>query len=49
MQITSVDASYGGATHDSFIWNQHPLKTHLENLTESTWLLGITLLNYFVT
>ena len=40
MNITSVDASYGGATHDSFIWNQHPIKAHLEALDEPTWLLG---------
>ncbi|XP_060800801.1 putative nuclease HARBI1 [Amyelois transitella] len=40
MQITSVDASFGGATHDSFIWNSHPIKNHLENLDETTWLLG---------
>ncbi|XP_041977650.1 putative nuclease HARBI1 isoform X1 [Aricia agestis] len=40
MQIISVDASFGGATHDSFIWNDHPIKQHLENLQESTWLLG---------
>ncbi|XP_047507202.1 putative nuclease HARBI1 [Pieris napi] len=40
MQILSVDSSYGGATHDSFIWNTHPIKTFLENLNESTWLLG---------
>ncbi|XP_060810111.1 putative nuclease HARBI1 [Amyelois transitella] len=30
MQITSVDASFRGATHDSFIWNSHPIKNHLE-------------------
>ncbi|XP_037962511.2 putative nuclease HARBI1 [Plutella xylostella] len=40
MYIYSVDASYGGATHDSFIWNQHPVKQYLENLNENTWLLG---------
>ncbi|XP_041977654.1 putative nuclease HARBI1 isoform X2 [Aricia agestis] len=40
MQIISVDASFGGATHDSFIWNDHPIKQHLENLQESTWLLA---------
>ncbi|KAJ0169386.1 hypothetical protein K1T71_014973 [Dendrolimus kikuchii] len=40
MQITSVDASYGGSTHDAFIWNAHPIKSHLEHINESTWLLG---------
>ncbi|KAI8433838.1 hypothetical protein MSG28_015792 [Choristoneura fumiferana] len=40
MQITSIDASFGGATHDSFIWNCHPIKTFLEGLNEATWLLG---------
>ncbi|KAJ0177700.1 hypothetical protein K1T71_006573 [Dendrolimus kikuchii] len=40
MQITSVDASYGGSTHDAFIWNAHPVKSHLEHINESTWLLG---------
>ncbi|XP_060804390.1 putative nuclease HARBI1 [Amyelois transitella] len=42
MQIMSVDASHGGATHDSFIWANHPLKTHLGHLSnlENTWFLG---------
>ncbi|KAJ0173220.1 hypothetical protein K1T71_011396 [Dendrolimus kikuchii] len=40
MQITSVDVSYGGSTHDAFIWNAHPVKSHLEHINESTWLLG---------
>ncbi|XP_052755270.1 putative nuclease HARBI1 [Galleria mellonella] len=42
MEIISVDASYGGATHDSFIWTNHPLRQHLEQLSrnESIWLLG---------
>ncbi|XP_039762307.1 putative nuclease HARBI1 [Pararge aegeria] len=41
MGITSVDANYGGATHDAFIWMNHPLRQHLEDLnSENTWLLG---------
>ncbi|KAM3955316.1 putative nuclease HARBI1 [Aphomia sociella] len=42
MQILSVDASYGGANHDSFIWSNHPLKAHMEELSNSQniWLLG---------
>ncbi|KAJ8720661.1 hypothetical protein PYW08_006126 [Mythimna loreyi] len=42
MDIISVDASQPGARHDSFIWSEHPLKSHLEHLstTESLWLLG---------
>jgi len=43
MQIINVDASHGGATHDSFIWTMHPLRAHLDELsnTDDTWLLGI--------
>ncbi|KAJ8714150.1 hypothetical protein PYW08_007770 [Mythimna loreyi] len=42
MQIISVDASFGGASHDSFIWANHPLKEHMELISrnESIWLLG---------
>ncbi|RVE41269.1 hypothetical protein evm_014081 [Chilo suppressalis] len=42
MDIISVDASHPGSNHDSFIWNNHPLKIHLNNLstTEALWLLG---------
>lgn len=42
MDIISVDASHPGANHDSFIWNNHPLRSHLENLSasEAIWLLG---------
>ncbi|XP_037303651.1 putative nuclease HARBI1 [Manduca sexta] len=43
MNILNVDASCGGATHDSFIFNQHPLKAHLMNLIsvgELIYLLG---------
>ncbi|KOB52365.1 Uncharacterized protein OBRU01_25085 [Operophtera brumata] len=37
--ILNVDASYGGATHDAFIWTQCEIKGHLESLTETTYLL----------
>ncbi|XP_063837186.1 putative nuclease HARBI1 [Ostrinia nubilalis] len=42
MQIMSVDASFGGATHDSFIWANHPIKDHMEVISrnEAIWLLG---------
>ncbi|XP_064292640.1 putative nuclease HARBI1 isoform X2 [Plodia interpunctella] len=43
LNILSVDASFGGASHDSFIWNQHPIKDHLTQLInagESAYLLG---------
>ncbi|XP_048480996.1 putative nuclease HARBI1 [Plutella xylostella] len=41
--ILSVDASHGGATHDSAVWNGHPLKEYLQGLYdqgEAVWLLG---------
>ncbi|KAL0809470.1 hypothetical protein ABMA28_011640 [Loxostege sticticalis] len=40
--ILNVDASYGGATHDSFIWSHHEIKAHLESLQneETLYLLG---------
>ncbi|XP_048481507.1 putative nuclease HARBI1 [Plutella xylostella] len=41
--ILSVDASDGGATHDSAVWNGHPLKEYLQGLYdqgEAVWLLG---------
>lgn len=44
LNILSIDASHGGADHDSFVWNHHPLKSHLEQLhqaeNETVWLLG---------
>ncbi|XP_063897698.1 putative nuclease HARBI1 [Helicoverpa armigera] len=43
LQILHVDASYGGASHDSFVWNQCCIKSHLEGLERSgehCWLLG---------
>lgn len=47
LNILSVDASFGGATHDSFVWNQHPVKNKLitlNNAGERVFLLGIFLL-----
>ncbi|XP_059058955.1 putative nuclease HARBI1 [Achroia grisella] len=43
MNITYIDASYGGAAHDNFIWTQSPIKNYLERLNlngDSCWLLG---------
>ncbi|XP_026737329.1 putative nuclease HARBI1 isoform X2 [Trichoplusia ni] len=43
LRILSVDASFGGASHDSFVWNQHPVKQHLIELNnngETVFLLG---------
>lgn len=42
MNIINVDASNPGANHDSFIWSNHPLRPHLENLStaEASWFLG---------
>ena len=43
MNILNVDATFGGATHDSFIFNQHPIKSHLLDLFnrgETGYLLG---------
>ncbi|VEN39665.1 unnamed protein product, partial [Callosobruchus maculatus] len=42
--ILSVNANYGGSTHDSFIWRNSLVHTHMEqNYLEgdrSSWLLG---------
>ncbi|KAJ8720603.1 hypothetical protein PYW08_006068 [Mythimna loreyi] len=43
LNILYVDASYGGVSHDSFVWNQCHIKTFLETLErngEHCWLLG---------
>ncbi|XP_059048272.1 putative nuclease HARBI1 [Achroia grisella] len=41
LKIMNIDASYGGATHDAFIWEHNEIKDHLESLQgETTYLLG---------
>ncbi|KAM3957345.1 putative nuclease HARBI1 [Aphomia sociella] len=43
LNILHVDPSYGGATHDSFIFNYGTIKTHLEDVINSgevVYLLG---------
>ncbi|CAG5059964.1 unnamed protein product [Parnassius apollo] len=45
LNILSVDAYFGGISHDSFIWNQHPVKNHIISLLssgENMYLLGET-------
>lgn len=44
LNILHVDASFGGASHDSYVWNQCAVKQYLERLEingEHCWLLGI--------
>ncbi|KAF9420240.1 hypothetical protein HW555_003461 [Spodoptera exigua] len=44
LNIMHVDVTFGGATHDSFIFNNSVIKTHLEQLNntgETVYLLGI--------
>ena len=42
--ILNVNANFPGSTHDSFIWRQSAINTHLQNAFENgqrnTWLLG---------
>ncbi|CAH0720890.1 unnamed protein product, partial [Brenthis ino] len=43
LTILHVDASFGGASHDSYVWNQCVIKAFLEGLErngERLWLLG---------
>ncbi|KAL0860004.1 hypothetical protein ABMA27_010319 [Loxostege sticticalis] len=43
LNIIYADASFGGAAHDSFIWNQSPIKDYMQELHnngERCWLLG---------
>ncbi|KAJ8710228.1 hypothetical protein PYW07_009594 [Mythimna separata] len=45
LNILHVDASFGGAAHDSYVWNQCHLKAHLERLErnrERCWLISVT-------
>lgn len=42
-KILNVDARYGEATHDAFIWQNSQIKAHMENLArvgEQALLLG---------
>lgn len=44
LNLTHVDASYyGGAAHDSLVWNQSSIKPIMEGLSnrERCWLLGL--------
>ncbi|XP_013134227.1 PREDICTED: putative nuclease HARBI1 [Papilio polytes] len=43
LRITNVNAKFGGASHDSHIWESSRLRNHMESLQrsgESVWLLG---------
>lgn len=43
MVILALYANFGGASHDSYIWNNSQVKIYLENhlnLGEQTWLIG---------
>nr|XP_049692948.1 putative nuclease HARBI1 [Helicoverpa armigera]XP_049693305.1 putative nuclease HARBI1 [Helicoverpa armigera]XP_049694269.1 putative nuclease HARBI1 [Helicoverpa armigera]XP_049694270.1 putative nuclease HARBI1 [Helicoverpa armigera] len=43
LNIMHVDVTFGGATHDSFVFNNSVIKTHLEQLNstgETVYLLG---------
>lgn len=49
----SVDASHGGASHDSYVCNDYPIKHFLHNLdvseNETLWLLGKECIIIFIT
>lgn len=48
LTILHADASFGGASHDSYVWNNSPVKNIVEGLTnERCWLLGMYI-NYSV-
>lgn len=37
-----MDASFGGATHDAYIWRECDIKSHMEGLqNETVYLLGM--------
>ncbi|XP_045506318.1 putative nuclease HARBI1 [Colias croceus] len=43
LNILNVDATFGGATHDAYIWRNSEINNHLQQLHnngESIWLLG---------
>ncbi|KAL0830132.1 hypothetical protein ABMA28_003589 [Loxostege sticticalis] len=45
LNILSIDASHGGADHESFVWNHHPLKLKEESVSgDSGYPLRSTLL-----
>lgn len=47
--ITNVDASYGGATHDAYIWRECDIRSHMESLqNETAYLLGMFVLIIFI-
>lgn len=52
MHINSVDARFGGCSHDSVIWNGSKNRIAMEQNwragDKSSWLLGSTLLNYYL-
>lgn len=51
LNILSIDASFGGATHDAYIWRQSEIPGHLQQLHhsgESIWLLGGYYINDFI-
>lgn len=44
-RILNVNAKYGGANHDSFIWENSRINEYVQNLhqnNEVEWLLGKT-------
>lgn len=44
LRILSINARYGGSTHDSYIWRRSQINSYLQQLYEqgerNTWLLG---------
>lgn len=43
LNILNIDATFGGASHDSFIWNNSEINNHVQQLHQSgerIWLLG---------
>lgn len=44
LKIMAVDAKFGGAAHDSFVWSQSDVRRKLKNdwetKKENRWLLG---------
>ncbi|KAA5616572.1 transposase family protein, partial [Pseudomonas aeruginosa] len=49
-RILNVNAKYGGATHDAFIWENSVVNNYMQSLhrnNEQVWLLGNILLITF--